>query len=109
MQQHSGVTGQLIAVEGVCDDKGKPVTDKKTKLPKQTGDPQWLLFEKSVRDNTSDNVFSAFPGARKKGTKNKVLLVPPFLCFGRFLRHLHNKRHRRQWLARTQTSHNFFG
>ena len=35
-------------------------------------DPQWLLFEKCMRGDSSDNVFSAFPGVRTKGTKNKV-------------------------------------
>ena len=39
------------------------------------GDPEWLLFEKCMRGDTSDNVFSAYPGVRKKGTKNKVGLL----------------------------------
>ena len=60
------------------NDKGNPVIDKKTKEPKQIGDPKWLLFEKCIRGDTSDNVFSAFPGARKKGTKNKVGMLEAF-------------------------------
>jgi len=76
--QYNGITGQLITTEGIFDDKGKPVMDKKTKEPKQIGDPEWLLFEKCIRGDTSDNVFSACPGARKKGTKNKVGMLEAF-------------------------------
>ena len=78
VQQYNGITGQLITVEGIFDDKGKVVMDKKTKAPKELGDPQWLLFEKCIRGDTSDNVFSACPGARKKGTKNKVGMMEAF-------------------------------
>ena len=42
------------------------------------GDPEWLLFEKCMRGDSSDNVFSAYPGVRKKGTKNKVGLLEAF-------------------------------
>lgn len=78
VQQYNGITQELITVEGVFNDKGKPVIDKKTKEPKVIGDPQWLLFEKCIRGDTSDNVFSACPGARKKGTKNKVGMLEAF-------------------------------
>tara|TARA_R100000541_G_scaffold18923_1_gene28812 strand:+ start:1513 stop:2505 length:993 start_codon:yes stop_codon:yes gene_type:complete len=76
--QYNGITGQLITTEGIFDDKGKHVMDKKTKEPKQIGNPEWLLFEKCIRGDTSDNVFSACPGARKKGTKNKVGMMEAF-------------------------------
>ena len=78
VSQFNGITDQLITVEGVFDAKGKPVIDKKTKLPKEVPDPEWLLFEKCMRGDSSDNVFSAFPGVRKKGTKNKVGLLEAF-------------------------------
>ena len=78
VQQYNGITGQLITTEGIFDDRGKPVMDKKTKEPKLLGDPEWLLFEKCIRGDTSDNVFSACPGARKKGTKNKVGMMEAF-------------------------------
>ena len=78
VQQYNGITGQLITTEGIFNDRGKPVIDKKTKEPKEIGDPQWLLFEKCIRGDTSDNVFSACPGARKKGTKNKVGMLEAF-------------------------------
>lgn len=76
--QYNGIMGQLITLEGVFDDRGKPVIDKKTKEPKVPGDPQWLLFEKCIRGDTSDNIFSAYPGVRKKGTKNKVGMLEAF-------------------------------
>ena len=67
-----------MSLEGVVDDYGKPVKDKKTGEPKAAPDPEWLLFEKCMRGDTSDNVFSAYPGVRKKGTKNKVGLIEAF-------------------------------
>ena len=64
--------------EGYFDEKGKYVVDKKTNLPKAPPDPPWLLFEKCMRGDTSDNIFSAYPGVREKGTKNKVGLRDAF-------------------------------
>ena len=52
--------------------------DKKTKEPKSAPDPEWLLFEKCMRGDTSDNVFSAYPGVRTKGTSKKVGLMEAF-------------------------------
>ena len=78
VRQYNGVSNTTITHEGYFDDKGKPVIDKKTKEPKGAPDPQWLLFEKCMRGDTSDNVFSAYPGVRKKGTKNKVGLIEAF-------------------------------
>lgn len=78
VKQYNGITDELITVNGIFDAKGKPVVDKKTKEPKKIPDPQWLLFEKCMRGDTSDNVFSAFPGVRTKGTKNKVGLEEAF-------------------------------
>ena len=76
--QYNGITQELHTLQGIFDDKGNHVIDKKTKQPKETPNPEWLLFEKCMRGDTSDNVFSAFPGVRKKGTKNKVGLVEAF-------------------------------
>ena len=76
--QFNGITDNLITLEGIFDAKGKQVIDKKTKEPKLLGDPEYLLFEKCMRGDSSDNVFSAFPGVRKKGTKNKVGLLEAY-------------------------------
>ena len=72
VKQYNGVIETTITHEGIFDAKGKRVIDKKTQEPKAIPDPQWLLFEKCMRGDTSDNVFSAYPGVREKGTKNKV-------------------------------------
>jgi 5'-3' exonuclease len=72
VSQYNGITDELITVRGIFDARGQEVIDKKTKLPKTVPDPEWLLFEKCMRGDASDNVFSAYPGVRTKGTKNKV-------------------------------------
>ena len=72
VKQFNGVMETTITHEGIFDAKGKRVIDKKTQEPKAIPDPRWLLFEKCMRGDTSDNVFSAYPGVREKGTKNKV-------------------------------------
>ena len=74
----NGITEQTITLEGFFDKRGRPVKDKKTKLDKEAPDPEYLLFEKCIRGDTSDNVFSAYPGVRKKGSKNKVGILEAF-------------------------------
>ena len=78
VKQYNGVSNTTITHEGYFDDNGKSVIDKKTKEIKPAPNPEWLLFEKCMRGDTSDNVFSAYPGVRKKGTKNKVGLLEAF-------------------------------
>jgi 5'-3' exonuclease len=82
VKQYNGITDQLITLEGYFDDKGKAVKviDKKTKVSeaKLLGDPQFVLFEKCMRGDSTDNVFSAYPGVRTKGTKNKVGLIEAY-------------------------------
>jgi 5'-3' exonuclease len=78
VKQYNGVNEVLITHEGYFDVKGKPIIDKKTGKPKPAPDPAWELFEKCIRGDTSDNVFSAYPGVRVKGTKNKVGLLEAF-------------------------------
>ena len=78
VQQYNGISDELHTIKGIFDAKGAPVKDKKTKEPKKVPDPKWILFEKCMRGDTSDNVFSAYPGVRTKGTKNKVGLEEAF-------------------------------
>ena len=78
VKQYNGVMQITTTHEGYFDEKGKRVVDKKTKEVKPAPDPEWLLFEKCMRGDTSDNVFSAYPGVREKGTKNKVGLREAF-------------------------------
>jgi 5'-3' exonuclease len=78
VRQYNGVMEITTTHEGYFDAKGKRVVDKKTKQDKPAPDPKWLLFEKCMRGDTSDNIFSAYPGVREKGTKNKVGLRDAF-------------------------------
>ena len=78
VKQYNGVQECTITHEGFFDDKGKSVIDKKTKEPKAAPNPEWLLFEKCMRGDTSDNVFSAYPGVRTKGSSKKVGLMEAF-------------------------------
>jgi 5'-3' exonuclease len=71
VKQYNGVTGVTTTHEGYFDEKGKRVKDKKTGEEKAAPNPEWLLFEKCMRGDTSDNVFSAYPGVRTKGTKKQ--------------------------------------
>jgi 5'-3' exonuclease len=77
VKQYSGVTGELITLEGYFDDKDRPVKDKE-KNPKLLEDPQYLLFKKCMRGDATDNVFSAWPGVREKGSSKKAGLIEAY-------------------------------
>jgi 5'-3' exonuclease len=78
VKQYNGITNQLITLSGYYDDRDRPVIDKKTKQHKELDDPQFILFEKCMRGDATDNVFSAYPGVRTKGSKNKVGLTEAY-------------------------------
>jgi len=78
VKQYNGIQDITITHEGYFDKKGKRVLDKKTGAEKPAPNPAFMLFEKCMRGDTSDNVFSAYPGVRVKGTKNKVGLTEAF-------------------------------
>jgi 5'-3' exonuclease len=76
--QYNGISDELHTLKGILDKKGKLVIDKKTKEPKVIPDPKWILFEKCMRGDPTDNVFSAYPGVRTKGSSKKVGLLEAF-------------------------------
>ena len=79
VKQYNGVSNTIITHEGYFDDKKRqPIIDKKTKEPKAAPNPAFMLFETCMRGDKSDNVFSAYPGVRVNGTKNKVGLIEAF-------------------------------
>lgn len=78
VHQYNGITNEMIRLDGVVDDNGKPVIDKKTGEQKVPADPQYQLFKKCMRGDATDNVFSAYPGVREKGSKNKVGLLEAY-------------------------------
>jgi len=65
VKQYNGVAETLTTIEGIFDKKGKMVKDTKTGEPKDIPNPEWILFEKCMRGDSSDNVFSAYPKVRK--------------------------------------------
>ena len=72
VNQYNGIADELHTIKGIFDKKGNAVLDKKTKEHKKIPDPKFILFEKCMRGDPTDNIFSAYPGVRTKGTKNKV-------------------------------------
>ena len=78
VKQYNGVTEELVTVDGIFDRLGRPIKDRRTGVAKPAPDPEWELFEKCVRGDATDNVFSAYPGVRTKSTKNRVGLTEAF-------------------------------
>lgn len=72
VNQYNGVSDELHTLKGIFDKRGRLVIDKKTQQPKSIPEPSWILFEKCMRGDPTDNVFSAYPGVRVKGTKKRV-------------------------------------
>ena len=63
---YDGMKSHIISLDGFFDDYDQEVIDNKTKLPKKVPDPEWLLFEKCIRGDSTDSIFTAFPRVRKK-------------------------------------------
>jgi 5'-3' exonuclease len=78
VHQYNGITKETIKITGVVGDDGKPVIDKKTGEQKIPAAPDYQLFKKCMRGDSSDNVFSAYPGVREKGSSKKVGLVEAY-------------------------------
>ena len=78
VQRYNSLANQLITINGYYDEYGKPIIDNKTKEHKQVGDPQFILFEKCMRGDSTDNIFSAYPGVRKKSTKKTIGLIEAY-------------------------------
>jgi 5'-3' exonuclease len=90
VQLYNGVNDHLFSVDGVRDGKGKSLSfeiksNSKIKVNKhdpkfvlRTDYQKWVLFLKCMRGDPGDNVFSAYPGVRIKGTKKAVGLTEAF-------------------------------
>jgi len=102
---YNGINNYLIKKDGYFDDNGKPVMENvkardksgkllkeekmvrnklvlqqvMTKQAKPAPDVKWELFVKCMRGDTSDNIFSAYPGVRTNGTVDKVGLREAFI------------------------------
>ena len=87
---YNGINDHLFDVDGVTDSKGRRLayeikSDSKIRVGKPDDQFQsmedyqrWVLFMKCMRGDSGDNVFSAYPGVRVKGTKNQVGLTEAF-------------------------------
>lgn len=79
VSQYNSITDTLINNTGHYVFRTmKPVLNKKTKESLAAPDPEWILFEKCMRGDSTDNIFSAYPGVRTKGSKNKIGLLEAF-------------------------------
>ena len=90
VQLYNGITDFLFTVDGVFDDKGRKLnftvgSNSKLKVGKPDPDfetpadyQKWALFLKCMRGDPGDNVFSAYPNAPIKGSKNRVGLTEAF-------------------------------
>ena len=87
---YNGINDCLFTVDGVFDSKGQSLSftvesNSKIKVGKPdagfvapTDYQRWALFLKCMRGDPGDNVFSAYPGAPVKGTKNRVGITEAF-------------------------------
>jgi 5'-3' exonuclease len=73
VKQYNGITDELHTIEGIFDAKGKSVIDKKTKEPKTIPDPQWLLFEKCMRGDSSDMCSRLTPESARRALKTRLV------------------------------------
>lgn len=95
VKQYNPVQELLYTILGVFDVKGNVARDKKgNALP--IPDPEFLLFEKCVKGDHSDNVFSAYPGARMKSSKKAVGIVEAY-----------EDRHRKGYAWNSFMNHNW--
>ncbi len=77
VRQYNPVQEQMYTIKGIFDLKGELCTDKKGNalaIP----DPEFILFEKCIRGDKSDNVFSAYPGVTMKSTKKRVGILEAY-------------------------------
>lgn len=75
---YDAMNQKIIRHDGIFDHNMKPIIDKKTKKQKFLGDPEYYVFKKCIRGDSSDNIFTAYPRIREKGTKNKIGIEEAF-------------------------------
>jgi 5'-3' exonuclease len=78
VSRYNSTAGEFITIDGFFDDRGREVKDKKTKEHKKLPDTEYIVFEHAMRGDTSDNVFSAYPGVRTKSTKKTIGLTEAY-------------------------------
>jgi 5'-3' exonuclease len=76
VQQYNPVKEILFTVNGVFDKNGNIAQAKNVDI--EIPNPEYELFYKCIRGDSGDNVFPAYPGAREKGSKNKIGIIDAF-------------------------------
>ena len=66
VMMYDGLNNQLITVNGYYDEDGNEIIDNRTKAPKKAPEPEWNLFLKIIRGDSSDSILSAYPRVREK-------------------------------------------
>lgn len=90
---YDGVKDQTITINSITGGDGKPVTKTRTVRKKNkfgkvvtkketimltAPNPEYELFKKIVRGDTSDNIFPAYPGVRENGSSKKPGIIEAF-------------------------------
>ena len=65
VMMYDGVNNRLITVDGYYDEDGNEIIDNRTKSPKKAPDPEWSLFLKIIRGDSTDSIMSAYPKVRE--------------------------------------------
>src|SRR5690554_3368393 len=74
---YDGVQKEITTCDGVFNESMKPFRSKKGQEVEKV-DPEFALFEKCIRGDKSDNIESAYPGARMNGSTKKVGITEAF-------------------------------
>lgn len=77
VKQYNPVQEYMYSIYSVLDNKGKNVKDKKGELV-PVPDPEFLLFEKCIRGDKSDNILSCYPGIRMKSTAKRIGILDAY-------------------------------
>lgn len=113
---YNGINDHLFTVEGAFNAKGQKLgftieSNSKIKVGKADANfetpvdyQKWVLFLKCMRGDPGDNVFSAYPGVRIKGTKNSVGLTEAFEDRGR-KGYSWNNMMLQRWIDHEQVEH----
>lgn len=78
VKQYNPVQERLFTIHGIFDNKDKLAKDKDGNLL-PIPDPEFILFQKCIKGDKSDNVFSAYPGARMKSSTKRVGIQDAYL------------------------------
>ena len=59
VKMYNGIKNETITLDGIFDDNGEQIIDKKTNNPATGPNPEWELFKKIMKGDPGDNVLRA--------------------------------------------------